>query len=200
MNIEILSVKNILWILFGVACGYFLGWGVGMLLGTIIWTFLGVAFGGLIYHSTNSILVNAVLSVTFGVLLSLLVGAFDKRLFGGKTSPAIWMSVGAVLGVIVMFSYGINFMTHPEDYRNYLHLFPGVQRMPIEIISEPSPSYDYMLHIAYGIGTGRFIGLYLGLFAGMLISIRETLGRKRRAEDKQEFDEYSNFFKEHLKK
>jgi len=197
---ENLSLKNILWILFGVACGCFLGWGMGMLLGTIVWTLMGVMFGGLVYHSTNSIVVNTILSITFGVLLSLLIGAFDRRLFGGKISTAVWISVGAILGAIVMFSYGINFFIHPEDYVYYQRLFPGSARMATELSLVISPSFDYMLHTAYGIGTGSFIGLYLGLFAGLLISIRETIGRNRSAEDKKEFDNYSNFFKERLKK
>jgi len=189
-----------LWIIFGVVCGYFLGWAIGMLLGTITWTLLGVTFGGLINHSTNSVIVNTLLSIMFGMLLALLIGAFDGKVFGGKTSLAIWMGVGMAVGLIVMFSYGINFITHPEHYDNYLSLFPGASRIAVESTLVQLPSFDYLLHTAFGLGTGRFIGVYLGLFAGLLISVRETLGRKRSTADKKEFDEYSKFFKEQLKK
>ena len=197
---EKLSLKNILWIVFGVTCGYFAGQGMGTLLGTFVWIVIGVAFGGLVYYSTGTIVANTILSTTFGILFSLLAGALDRRFFGRRMSPAIWLGVGAALGAIVMFSYGINFITHPELYKGYQHLFPGSAGVAIPDSPELSPSFANMLRVAYGTGTGQLIGSYLGIFTGLLISIRETIGRKRKVEDKQEFDEYSNFFKERLKK
>ena len=195
-----LSLKNVLWVIGSTVTGYYLGTMAGTLLGFIAWSFIGLVFGGLVYYSNGTIIVNAVLSIAFGILFSLLVGVLDRMLFGSRMSLAIWMGVGAAVGAIVMFAYGINFITHPEHYSGYQYWFPGSARFEIGNDPKQSPSLALMLRTSFGTGTGHFIGLYIGLFAGLLIAIREILGRKQKSEDKKEFDEYARFLKERLKK
>jgi len=196
-----LSPKTVLWIIFGFIAGYFAGQIVGGLLGAILWAFVGVFYGGFAYQATSTIIINTILSIAFGVLLSYLAWSFDKRLFGSKLSFLIWGLAGIIAGLIVMFTYGIDIISDPETYRNYNGLAPlSGEILHINRLYEPLQSPSFLSTMRYGGGTGQLVGIYVGIFAGLLISVRETLGRKRTAEDKQEFDEYSKFFDEQLKK
>jgi hypothetical protein len=195
-----LSLKNILWIVFGVVCGYSSGVMIGTLLGTMTWTLIGILSGGFFDRSTTTIIIQAALSITFGILLSLLTGSMDRRFFGSRMPLAIWIGIGASISIAVMLGYGVNFITHPEHHAKYQFVFPGIGGMPKEVFEEPAVSHKYMLLTAYGVGTGQLIGSFLGVFAGLLISIRETIFRKQKSEDKKQFDEYSKFINERLKK
>lgn len=198
---ENISLKNILWILFGFIGGYFAGQIVGALLGTIVWAFIGLAFGGLVYQATSTIIINIICSIAFGVLLAFLIWSFDKRLFGARTPFLMWGLAGAIAGLIVMFTHGINIISHPELYGNFNGLNPlNGHIFDINRYYNPLPQPWSIPIMRYGGGTGQLIGIYLGTLAGLFISIRETIGRKRKVEDKKEFGEYSDFFKKRLKK
>lgn len=198
---EKFSLKNIIWVIFGFICGYYAGQIAGGLLGTIVWAFVGVVFGGLVYQAASTVIISTILSIVFGVLLAFLIWSFDKRLFGARTPSILWGLAGAIAGLIVMFTYGINVISHPELYGNFNGLNPlDGYIFDINRYYNPLPQPWRLPMLQYGGGTGQLIGIYLGILAGLFISIRETIAKKRKAEDKQEFDAYSNFFKEHLKK
>lgn len=196
---ENLSVKNALVIVASVIGGFYMGQVVGAITGFILWSFIGLMLGGLLYYSNVTIAINTVLSTLFGIVLSLLIGSFDRMFFGSQMSLKVWAGIGTVVGLAIMFSYGTRIIADPEIYGQYEHLVPGAQPGEAIRTSEDSQSFRNLSQISYGNGTGAFIGLYLGSFAGLIISVRETLGRKRKPEDKKEFDEYSKFFKERLK-
>jgi hypothetical protein len=154
--IENLSLKNLLWVVFSVVGGYFVGQIVGGLLGTIVWAFVGVVFGGLVYQATNTIIISTILSIAFGVLLAFLIWGFDKRLFGARTPFLIWGLAGAIAGLIVMFTYGINIISHPELYGNFNGLNPlNGYIFDINRYYNPAPQPWRLPVMQYGGGTGK---------------------------------------------
>ncbi len=193
MMMENLSMKNILWIIGGAVAGFSIGLIIGAIFGSLFWMLIALISGEFVFYSAKTVIVNTLFSVLTGILLSALGILASRRLFGSSASYLIWGIVGSAIGLIVMFSYGTNIIFHPEIY-DYMLFLPTGNRI------EPNLDPRIMSQVYYGAGTGQLIGAYLGTIMGLWISYSETIGRKRKLEDKKEFDEYSNFFKDRLKK
>jgi hypothetical protein len=197
---ENLSPKNISLTIIGGGVGYLIGTIFGILLGYILWSLVTLIYGEFAFDSWTTVISHGSLSIILGVLLALLITMIARKLFGMKMSPLIWGTVAAILAVVAMFNFGARFIfeDHGRAY-DYIPLPPeGLDLSEAAYRSDLLPGYRAQLH--YGTITGQMIGSPLGAIAGLWIAFHETIGRKRKQKDRQEFDEYSRFFDEHLKK
>jgi hypothetical protein len=194
-----LSVKNILWVVFSVSAGYFGGAISGAILGTVLWALCTLFLGTFIYHSPNTILINTSLSIILGILLSLPAIAAIRKLFGHSCSYLNWGMISSAIGLVVMFTYGTNIISHPESYANYNQII----LTPRGLVTDPNLKLETLSNYSelyFGSGTGQLVGSFLYALLGLVVSARETLLKKRAPEEKQEFEAYSKFFDSYSKK
>jgi hypothetical protein len=197
---ENLSLKNIILTIIGGGIGYCIGTAFGILLGYILWSLIALIFGEFVFASWTTVLSNGFFSMILGILLTLLIIVLARKLFGMKMSPVIWGTIASILTLIAMINFGARFIfeDHGRAY-DYVPLPPeGLDLSEVAYRSDLLPGHRAQLH--YGTITGQMIGSPLGAIAGLSIALHETLGRKRKQEDKKEFDEYAKFMKEKLKK
>ncbi len=194
------SLKSIFLVIGGAVAGYFIGSTIGVIMGVLFWMLVALVSGEFVFYSTSSVIANSFFSMLIGILLSVLGVISIRRLFGNNTSYFIWGTAGLTIGLVVMFSYGTNIIFHPEIYGEYNYITPFSRRDSLDQNLETLIPPRIISQVYYGAGTGQLIGSYLGTLMGLWISFSETIIKKRKAEDKKEFGEYSDFLKERLKK
>lgn len=195
---ENLSIKNILWVLLGIGAGFFGGAILGTLIGVIVWAVPALALGSFVYHFPNSLMINTLLSVLLSLLLILPIVAIVNKTTGSNLSCLRWGIAAIVIGLIVVLTYGTNIIAHPETYANYNHIVLN----PRMTLTDPKGKLEKTSRNAelyFGGGTGQLIGSSLYALIGGLVVFRETIGKKRKVEDKQEFDRYSKFLNNYKK-
>jgi hypothetical protein len=197
---ESLSLKNVTLTIIGGCIGYWIGTIFGTLLGYILWSLVALIFGEFIFASWTTVLSQGFLSLILGILLSLVVVVITRKLFGMKMSPIFWGTVASILTLFVINNFGVGFVfeDHGGAYE-YVPLPPeGLDLSEVQYRSDLLPGHRAQLH--YGTVTGQMIGSPLGTIAGLWIAFRETIGRKRKQEDKEEFNEYTKFLARKLRK
>jgi hypothetical protein len=196
---ENLSLRNISLTIIGGGIGFCIGIACGALLGFILWALIALISGEFVFYSRTTVISHAFFSVVLGILLSLGVVVIAKKLFGNKMSYLIWVAVGSMVAIFVMFNYGIKVIFHPEMYTHYNFIAISGD---IDLSSFPATGLPpgLMAQLYYGAGTGQLVGAYLGTIAGLWVAFCETLGRKRKQQDEKEFNEYSKFLANYLKK
>jgi hypothetical protein len=198
--VENLSLKNISLTIIGGGAGYLIGTICGILLGYVLWSLVTLIFGEFVFASWTTVLLNGFFSMVMGILLSVLVVMIARKLFGMKMSPVIWAAVASILALVAMINFGAGFIfdNHGRAY-DYVPLPPeGLDLSEVGYRSDLLPGHRAQLR--YGTITGQMIGSPLGAIAGLWIAFHETIGRKRKQEDKEEFNQYTKFLNEKLKK
>jgi hypothetical protein len=196
---ENLSLKNILLTILGGGIGYSLGIACGSLTGLALWMLITLISGEFVFNSLATVISHGFFTVVLGILLSLIVVVVARKLFGHHMSYLIWAGIASILGIFVLFTYGIKVIFHPESYMQYNYLaISGDTDLTAFYETDLPPGY--MSQLYYGAGTGQLVGSYLGAIAGLWVAFQNTIGRKRKKEDKKEFDEYSKFIKNQLEK
>jgi hypothetical protein len=197
---ENLSLKNIILTILGGGIGYWIGAIFGTLLGFILWSVVALVFGEFVFASWTTVLSNGFFSMILGILLALLIIVLARKLFGIKMSPVIWGTIASILTLIAVINFGARFIfeDHGRAY-DYVPLPPeGLDLSEVAYRSDLLPGHRAQLR--YGTITGQMIGSPLGAIAGLWIAFHETIGRKRKREDKEEFNQYTKFMNEKLKK
>ncbi len=193
---ENLSLKNIGLTIIGGGIGYWIGTACGILLGYILWSLIALIFGEFVFTSWTTVLSHGFFSMIMGILLSLLVVLIARKVFGIKMSPNFWGVVGSILALVAMINFGAVFIF--EDHGRAYDYVPLTPEGLVPYRSDLLPGYRAQLQ--YGTVTGQMIGSPLGIIAGLWIAFHETIGRKRKQDDKEEFNEYAKFLNEKLKK
>jgi hypothetical protein len=197
---ENLSLKNIILTIIGGGIGYWTGAIFGTLLGFILWSVVALIFGELVFDSLLTVISHGFFSIVLGILLSLLVVAISRKLFGITIPHFSGAAVASMVGIFVLFTYGIKIIFHPGVYGQYNYMLGASAMVDLDSIIDTSLPPGTMAQLYYGTGTGQLIGSYFGTIAGLWIAFRETIGRKRKREDKEEFNKYTKFLNEKLKK
>lgn len=197
---ENLSLKNIVLTILGGGIGYWIGAIFGALLGFILWSVVALIFGEFVFKSWTTVLSHGFFSLVLGGLLSMLLVVIARKLFGMKISQLTSAAVASMVGIFVLFTYGVKIIFNSEIYGQYNYMLGASAMVDLDAIIDTTLPPGTMAQLYYGAGTGQILGSYFYTIAGLWIAFHETIGRKRKQEDKEEFNEYTKFLNEKLKK
>jgi hypothetical protein len=199
MDMKNLSLKNMSLTMLGGGIGYVLGVVFGALASILVWGLVALVSAEFVFYSVDTFVLNFLRSMAVIALIALFTILADKKVFAGKTHYWTWFVLGTLAVVYVMTTYGINVVFHPEDHDTYAYFLRDAGSDPDMIFKEMAMPRKKRIYFYYGIGSGILIGSIQGALTGSVVAFREAF-KKRKSEDKKEFDEYSNFINSRLKK
>jgi hypothetical protein len=169
--------KKISQILIASVSGYFIGSTFGMLAGAIFGAILGLFFREIVY-SYQTILMSILFALALGGVLGWLAALATRRFYGVNIATTTGILLGTILGFLVVLGYGVIVISDPNIFDQTFYVIP----------------------LSYGVGIGQYTGSIECMVIGFVLSIREIIVNRPTTKDKQEFESYSAFYKEKLKK